>query len=95
MAPDPRVSSAPALDDPGAEPAPSAETDASAEQPPAAPPAAPPTTGLESRPGQPTPPKPPSAYRPDLRPMLILFGLLAVVIVGWILLGQLILPPAR
>jgi hypothetical protein len=40
----------------------------------------------------PRPPRPPSSYRPDLRPMLILFGLLVAVIIGWILLGQLILP---
>jgi hypothetical protein len=42
----------------------------------------------------PPPRKPPSAYRPDLRPMLILAGLLIVVILGWILLSPLILPPA-
>lgn len=34
----------------------------------------------------------PGDYRPDLRPLLILFGLLATVVVGWILLGPLILP---
>jgi hypothetical protein len=38
--------------------------------------------------------KPPSAYRPDLRPMLVLAGVLVVVILGWILLSPLILPPA-
>jgi hypothetical protein len=38
----------------------------------------------------------PRDYRPDLRPILILGGLLALVIVGWILLSPLILPaPAR
>ena len=38
----------------------------------------------------------PRDYRPDLRPMLILGGLLVLVIVGWILLSPLILPaPAR
>ena len=36
--------------------------------------------------------KPPSEYRPDLRPMLILAGLLAGVIIGWLILGPLILP---
>jgi len=35
---------------------------------------------------------PPGDYRPDLRPLLILFGLLGAVILGWILLGPLILP---
>ncbi len=48
-------------------------------------------------PDQPTPPRPPrtspSDYRPDLRPMLILAGLLVTVIVGWILLSDVILPP--
>jgi hypothetical protein len=34
----------------------------------------------------------PSEYRPDLRPMLILGGFLVAVVVGWILLGPLILP---
>lgn len=38
--------------------------------------------------------KPPSAYRPDLRPILILAGLLVAVILGWIVLSPLILPPA-
>ncbi len=42
---------------------------------------------------RPDPPRrPPSDYRPDLRPMLILGALLIVVIVGWVLLGPLILP---
>jgi hypothetical protein len=36
--------------------------------------------------------RPPSDYRPDLRPMLILGGLLLAVIVGWVLLGPIILP---
>ncbi|HEX5579555.1 MAG TPA: hypothetical protein VFY43_07820 [Candidatus Limnocylindria bacterium] len=39
-----------------------------------------------------TPRRPPSDYRPDLRPMLILAGLLLAVIVGWIILGPIILP---
>jgi hypothetical protein len=39
-----------------------------------------------------SPGKPPSAYRPDLRPMLILGGLLVLVVVGWVLLSPLILP---
>jgi len=38
------------------------------------------------------PRRPPSDYRPDLRPMLILAGLLALVVVAWILLSPLILP---
>lgn len=38
----------------------------------------------------------PRDYRPDLRPILILGGLLVLVIVGWILLSPLILPaPVR
>ena len=36
----------------------------------------------------------PGDYRPDLRPMLILGGLLLAVIVGWLILSPLILPPA-
>jgi len=46
--------------------------------------------------GEPSPrrtPKPPSAYRPDLRPMLILAGVLLGVILGWIVLSPIILPP--
>jgi hypothetical protein len=35
--------------------------------------------------------KPP--YRPDLRPMVVLIGMLVVILVGWILLSPLILPP--
>ena len=35
----------------------------------------------------------PRDYRPDLRPMLILAGLLVAVIIGWILLSGAILPP--
>jgi hypothetical protein len=38
--------------------------------------------------------RPPSAYKPDLRPILILVGLLLAVIIGWILLSPVILPPA-
>ena len=34
----------------------------------------------------------PQPYRPDLRPMLLLVGLLAAVIVGWIVLSRFILP---
>lgn len=34
-------------------------------------------------------------YRPDLRPMLILVGLLVAVVVGWILLGPLIIGGAN
>lgn len=43
--------------------------------------------------GDPPPPRrSPGDYRPDLRPMLILGGLLVAVIVGWILIGPLVLP---
>jgi hypothetical protein len=43
--------------------------------------------------GDPPPPRrSPGDYRPDLRPMLILGGLLVAVLVGWILLSPLILP---
>ncbi len=31
--------------------------------------------------------------RPDLRPMLILVGLIVLVTLGWLLLSPLILPP--
>jgi hypothetical protein len=34
----------------------------------------------------------PSDYRPDLRPIAILIGLVVVVVIGWILLSPLILP---
>ena len=43
----------------------------------------------------PSPRRSPKDYRPDLRPMLIVFGLIAAVVIGWILLSPLILPPAR
>jgi hypothetical protein len=36
--------------------------------------------------------KEPRDYRPDLRPMLILAALLALVVVAWILISPLILP---
>jgi len=42
----------------------------------------------------PAPPRGPGDYRPDLRPMLIVVALLAAVILGWILISPLILPPA-
>jgi hypothetical protein len=46
--------------------------------------------------GDPPPPRrSPGDYRPDLRPMLILGGLLVAVVVGWILISPLLLPPAR
>jgi hypothetical protein len=35
--------------------------------------------------------KPP--YRPDLRPMLVLVGMLVIILVGWVILSPLILPP--
>jgi hypothetical protein len=46
----------------------------------------------------PRPPPPrrrePGDYRPDLRPMLILLGLLVAVVIAWLVLSPLILPPA-
>ena len=42
--------------------------------------------------GPPDGPRSPRDYRPDLRPMLILVVLLALVVIGWILLSPLILP---
>ena len=36
----------------------------------------------------------PGDYRPDLRPMLILGVLLAAVVIAWLFLSPLILPPA-
>ncbi|HET7521459.1 MAG TPA: hypothetical protein VFK61_07980 [Candidatus Limnocylindria bacterium] len=41
------------------------------------------------------PPRRPVDYRPDLRPILILAGLLVAVVLGWWILSPLILPPAR
>jgi hypothetical protein len=38
------------------------------------------------------PRRPPGDYRPDLRPMLILAGLLVLILVGWIILGSMVLP---
>jgi hypothetical protein len=43
----------------------------------------------------PSPRRSPGDYRPDLRPMLILAGLLVAVLVGWIIVSPLLLPPAR
>jgi hypothetical protein len=43
----------------------------------------------------PPPPRSPRDYRPDLRPMLILGGLLLAVIAGWILVSPLLLPGPR
>jgi hypothetical protein len=37
--------------------------------------------------------RPPSEYRPDLRPLIILVGALVAVVVGWVLLSSVILPP--
>jgi hypothetical protein len=39
-------------------------------------------------------PRSPRDYRPDMRPMLILVVLLVLVVLGWIILSPLILPPA-
>ncbi len=40
-------------------------------------------------------PRPPRDYRPDIRPMLILAAILVLVIVGWLFISPLILPPAH
>jgi hypothetical protein len=48
----------------------------------------------DPRGGPPDGPRSPRDYRPDLRPMLILVVLLVLVVLGWILLSPLILPPA-
>ena len=42
----------------------------------------------------PPPRRSPRDYRPDLRPMLILGVLLVAVVVAWLILSPLILPPA-
>jgi hypothetical protein len=39
------------------------------------------------------PRKAPTEYRPDLRPILLLAGTLLLVVVGWIVLSPVILPP--
>ena len=49
---------------------------------------APPAPDRPSRPTQ----RPPSDYRPDLRPMLILGVLLVIVVLAWIILSPMILP---
>ena len=36
----------------------------------------------------------PRDYRPDLRPMIILGVLLVAVVIAWLILSPLILPPA-
>ena len=38
------------------------------------------------------PPRRPSDYRPDLRPMVVLLVVLVVVVAGWILLSPIVLP---
>ncbi len=40
------------------------------------------------------PPRRPQDYRPDLRPMILLGLLLVAVVVGWIVLSPILLPPA-
>ena len=47
-----------------------------------------------SPPGDPSPNggRNPGDYRPDLRPMLILVGLLFAVVIAWLFLSPLILP---
>jgi hypothetical protein len=42
--------------------------------------------------GDSTPPRSPRDYRPDLRPILILAGLLVFVLAGWLVMSALILP---
>jgi hypothetical protein len=42
-----------------------------------------------------SPRRSPGDYRPDLRPMLILGAVLVAVVLGWLILSPLILPPAR
>jgi hypothetical protein len=44
--------------------------------------------------GDPQPRRSPGDYRPDLRPMLLLAALLVGVVIGWIVLSPVILPPA-
>ncbi len=46
-------------------------------------------------PSAPRSPRPPRDYRPDLRPILILAGLLLAVVLGWLFISPLILPPVR
>jgi hypothetical protein len=41
------------------------------------------------------PPRSPRDYRPDLRPILLLAALLVLVVLGWLFLSPLVLPPAR
>lgn len=43
----------------------------------------------------PPPPRGPRDYRPDLRPMLLLVALLIVVVLAWLFISPLVLPPAR
>ncbi|MEX1073000.1 MAG: hypothetical protein WED86_04810 [Chloroflexota bacterium] len=40
----------------------------------------------------PPPRRSPGDYRPDLRPILVLAGVLLVVLIGWILISPLVLP---
>jgi hypothetical protein len=40
-------------------------------------------------------PRQPRDYRPDLRPILILAGLLLAVVLGWLFISPLILPPVH
>jgi hypothetical protein len=41
------------------------------------------------------PPRSPRDYRPDLRPIALLVALLVLVVLGWLFLSPLVLPPAR
>jgi hypothetical protein len=45
-------------------------------------------------PDDPPPRRSPGDYRPDLRPMIILGVLLVAVVIAWLILSPLILPPA-
>ncbi len=53
------------------------------------------TTEPAGTPTGPRSPRPPRDYRPDLRPILILAALFVVVVLGWLFLSPIILPPAR
>lgn len=80
---------------PVAEGEPDPATQESAQKPPPAAPPAPPGTDVPPPPPAARPPRqprPPSAYSPDLRPMLILAAMLVGVIIGWLVLSPIILP---
>jgi hypothetical protein len=64
-------------------------------QPPEPPEPPPPEPQPEPEPELSPPRRAPGSYRPDLRPIAILAALLVLVVLGWLFLGPLILPPAR